>query len=77
MPILIIGDQEYQIPGLGRYKPLEKIGQKRITKAAREVLRANYGRGNITCSCRADVASGIWIGQCNINGRKYFFKIRE
>jgi len=77
MPILIIGDKELKIPGLGKNKPLAHLSQKRITKAAREILRSEYGYENITCNCKADIASGIWMGQCRINGQDHTFRIEE
>jgi hypothetical protein len=77
MPILIIGDKELKISSLGKNKPLTDLSQKRITKAAREILRSEYGHENITCSCKADIASGIWMGQCCIDGQDHIFRIEE
>jgi len=75
--VLIIGDKEYTIPGLGKNRPLADLSQKRITKAAREFLALIYGSANIKVSCSADVALGIWTGQCWINGQRHSFKIEN
>jgi hypothetical protein len=77
MPTLIVGDRKLKIPGLGKKRLLTDLSEKRITKAVRDILRSEFGYENITCSCRADVISGTWLGRCWIDGQKRTFRIEE
>jgi hypothetical protein len=57
--------------GLGKIRGLEKLSQKRITKAVREELRRNYGLSHVAVSCDATLASDGWHGSCTIHDKDF------
>jgi len=73
--LVIAKSEAIEIPGLARNRPFDELSQKRVTRAAREALRAKYGHHNVEVSCSAFLRNGIWIGQCSINGTKVPYQL--
>lgn len=77
MPTLIISNgQSIYLQGLAKNKPLPQLSQKRITTAVRAAIRQHYGITNVIVSCSADYQQTHWLGQCEIHGLKYDYKIK-
>ena len=66
---------ETAVPGLARNKSLLALSQKRITKAAREALRKEYGDKNVEVSCSAQVSVQEWHGECKLSGVEHQYTI--
>lgn len=72
-----MSNREVEIPGLGRYKPLRELSEKRITKAVRQVLRKEFGFANVTVSCDATSNdSDTWLGECTVEGINFQYRIQ-
>ena len=65
--LLYIKDTK-SIAGLGKLALFGDLSEKRITRATRQALRAQYGFGRITVSCDAQLHGGEWWGRSVING---------
>jgi hypothetical protein len=65
------------IPGLGKVRSLQRLSQKRITKAVREELRAQYGYAKVEVSCTSCFKDGHWEGSCAILGKPYIYDISD
>jgi len=76
MPTLFV-ENGYQgeLAALGRNRSFENLSQKRITKAAREALRRQYGTENVEVACAAFLSRGEWVGNCTIGGRRLGYRI--
>lgn len=78
MAMLTVGDGfATEIPGLGRHQNFMNLSQKRVTKAIRSALRAQYGEARVEVSCEAVFADGEWVGACKIAGRPHRYHVRE
>jgi hypothetical protein len=79
MPSLRLSDgRTYGLRGLGKNKSLSTLSEKRITKAARKRLRAEFGDDKVEVSCFAVIIDDDrWQGRCTVYGRDLTFTIKS
>jgi hypothetical protein len=76
MPVLQVENgYRADIPGLGKIRVFAQLSEKRITRAVREELRRKYGEPKVEVSCTALFHKGHWRGRCEIDGRRYEYRV--
>jgi hypothetical protein len=63
--------------GLGSRKPFAQLGQERITKAVRAVLRRQFGIHGVEVSSEARFTNGNWRGRCIVFGLAWAYSVQE
>ena len=78
MPTLIVGNGwTTEISGLGKNQSFSTLSEKRVTKAAREALRAQFGQERVEVSCAAYFMRGEWVGTCKVDHHSQSYWVRE
>jgi len=75
--LIVQNEYSSKLPGLGKIRPFPELSEKRITKAVRKNLRSKYGDINVKVSCKAFFFEGMWLGECEIVGKKYKYEIKQ
>jgi hypothetical protein len=78
MPTLMVGNGfSTEIPGLGKNQSFSALSEKRMTKAAREALREQYGPERVEVSFLAYFMRGEWVGECKVDQRSHSYRLGE
>ena len=75
MPTLIVADQSFLIPGLGKNQEFARLSEKRVTKAVRAKLREHFQ--DVQVSCSAILAGAEWIGECRLEHVPHRYRVRN
>ena len=73
MPTLIVANQSFLIPGLGRHQEFALLSEKRVTKAVRAKLREHFR--SVEVSCSAVLVRAEWKGNCRLEDVQWPYRV--